>query len=92
MLGRIVGYTYAADNYCESCLVELLFNNPVMPTDKVDSWLSTEDGLNNIAKILGIDRNDENTFDSGHFPKVIIDQMIDTNDRCGLCDELLEDE
>ena len=88
----IVGYTYRAATYCTSseCI-------PLATRDgeDFDGWalapgiyMTTEDNLSEIALAFGIDRDDESTFDSDYFPKVILSTMVD-GDICETCgDEL----
>lgn len=78
----IVGYTYAADVYCDGeCVVNALTSSP-----QYQGWalapgvrMSTEDNLNDIATIFGIDRGDEESFDSGDFPKIVHADQVDEN-------------
>ena len=79
---RIVGYTYQADTYCPDCMVDMF---GIFGPDT-----TVEQTLDRIACTRGIDREDERTFDSGDFPKVILSTMLDTcpdcgPDRCGAC-------
>lgn len=80
----IVGYTYAADNYCPDCIRDSFVT--------LSGWevgRTTEELLDHAADIRGIDRADEGSFDSGDFPKVILASMVETDERCGACHELL---
>lgn len=90
----IVGYMYAADIYCPDCIIDAL---PTGEGEKFDGWklaegvdMSTEANLDEIAAAFGIDRADEYSFDSDHFPKVIFADSVD-NDVCGACHEKLID-
>ena len=78
----IVGYTYNADIYCPSCIVDELPSPSAPPS-------SAETHLDSLAEWFGIDRMDENSFDSDHFPKVVFrDQMpspFDEPEICGRC-------
>ena len=86
----IVGYTFNADNYCPGCIISVL---PTGPGKAFDGWglasgvvMSTEDNLSEIALAFGIDKDDENTFDSGDFPKVIFaDSVWNHPETCGKC-------
>jgi hypothetical protein len=85
----IVGYTFNADNYCTRCFAKVL---PTGEGEAYDGWaladgvsMSTEDNLTEIATAFGIDREDESSFDSGDFPKVIFACQIDGPEACGLC-------
>lgn len=86
----IVGYMYKADLYCPRCIVG--------KTQKVWSPnepepMEAEAILDRLAQYLYIDRNDESSFDSGEFPKVVYGHMISRgqgdDDRCGSCGEVL---
>lgn len=74
----VVGYTYQADVYHGECLPLWL------PASE-----SVEDALDQLARDTGIDRYDETTYDSGYFPKVVFDSMIEDAEYCRECgDEL----
>ena len=85
----IVGYTYKADLYCPVCIVGML---PTGPGEEFDGWalaegvrMSTEENLTEIAAAFGIDRMDEETFDSDDFPKVVFASQALDGDHCGRC-------
>ncbi len=85
----IVGYTFQAENYCSGCIIDQL---PTGPGQTYDGWalapgvsMPVEANLNEIAYAFGIDRNDETTFDSGDFPKVILSSMVEDTEYCGAC-------
>jgi hypothetical protein len=85
----IVGYTYSADIYCPDCIVAAL---PTGDGEVFDGWkladgvrMSVEDNLNEIAGAFGINRDDESSFDSGDFPKVIFASMAEDAETCGAC-------
>jgi len=88
----IAGYTLQADLVCPPCMVVLIQK----------TWpehFDAEQGLDEIAKSLGINRENESSFDSDIFPKVIFGgQVHDTctgykpgqcGNRCGRCGEHL---
>ena len=82
----IVAYMYNADLYCGECIVKLVSGDP-------DYFhLDTEEALNQFAQVEGIDREDEATFDSGDFPKVVLRDQLDGDEHCGHCHTPLEDE
>lgn len=70
-----VGYTYNADNYCESCICGVIrkaYNLRPGTGQAVKGCNCTECILDRLAKlVLHGDRYDEMTFDSGEFPKTI---------------------
>lgn len=91
----IVGYTFRADLYCSECILVVL---PTGEGEAYDGWalgegvaMSTEANLDEIAAAFGIDRQSEETFDSGDFPKVVFRDMLEGEDRCGKCHRDLEE-
>lgn len=83
----IVGYTYQAEILCTVCTVSAVAH---VPRTHI-ATLNPEETLDAHAQVRGIDRLDEDTFDSGDFPKVVFADMLnDTpNERCGACGERL---
>jgi hypothetical protein len=92
----IAGYTYNADNYCERHVFGAMGKRRL-------PGRTVEESLDTYAAQRGIDRQDERSFDSGDFPKVIFrDQAHDgcnaandyepgqCGDRCGKCGEPLD--
>jgi hypothetical protein len=92
----IVGYTFAVDNYCPDCIVASL---PTGPGEAFDGWalakgadnMSTEANLSEVAAAFGIDRDDERTFDSSEFPKVIFSDQATWMDQCCVCGVYLDE-
>lgn len=90
----IVAYTFKAEQLCPTCMLAKL---PTGDGEAFDGWdlaegahtMSVEDNLDQIAEAFGIDRMDERTFDTGDFPKVVLDAQLLENERCGECDEEL---
>ena len=86
----IVGYTFNADNYCPNCIIDVL---PTGDNEAFGGWqlangikMSVEDNLSEIAYAFSINRNDESSFDSDEFPKVIFaDSEWDIKSVCGSC-------
>lgn len=74
----IVGYTFRAETLCPACTVK-----EVVPPDLAELG-STEMVLNFAAEQIGVNREDEHSFDSDDFPKVIFSVDIDDEpcDRC----------
>lgn len=67
----IVAYTYRASMLCPGCIMAE-FNSDGRLGDDVEAVLDWH------AKMRGIDREDERSFDSGDFPKVVFaDQVSD---------------
>ena len=90
---EIVGYTYNADTYCPRHIIQQL---PFGDGERFDGWklaegveMSTEDNLNEIAYAFGILREEESTFDSSFFPKVIFADQVTEHDYCSICLENL---
>lgn len=85
----IVAYTFQADIYCPPCVIRVL---PTGPGQKYDGWavaamapMETEANLDEIAAAFGIDRQNESSFDSGDFPKVVLRDQVEFSQRCGAC-------
>ena len=85
----IVGYTFRADIYCPECIVGAL---PTGDGEAFDGWAlaggvrkSAEDNLSEVAAAFGINRDNESSFDSGDFPKVIFASMTEDAGTCGSC-------
>lgn len=81
----IIGYTYKTDNYCPDCIL-----HKMMPPGYLQE-VATEQALDLIATGVGLDRQDQRSFDSGDFPKVVFrDQLLSPEDdahpeHCGRC-------
>lgn len=88
----IVGYTFNADLYCPACVVDQVADAHAGKLRDGDADGDPERALARIARRLGIDRQDEHTFDSGDFPKVVFaDQAAEEDDYCGSCHSPLLD-
>ena len=83
---NIIGYTYRAANYCGDCIVYQLPRGSISPA-AFD--MNAEDVLNQVAAYLGVDRNDEYSFDSDDFPKVIFQSVVEDSEQCAHCDNEL---
>lgn len=79
----IVAYTYRADLYCPECIVDVA--GGILGRESAFHLDSTESRLNALAKARGIDREDEATFDSDDFPKVVFRDQVEDENRCGEC-------
>lgn len=78
----IVAYMYKADIFQPEDIVEHMANNAAVPIhlwpQVLDGNLSAEEALDIIAADAGIDRENESSFDSDDFPKVVFrDQYED---------------
>lgn len=86
--GQIVAYQYRAEQYCPDCLVRVITpsgHNQVIAG-------TTEAMLDDLADAAGVNREDEYTFDSDEFPKVILSVHVEGDpelDRCGRCGRML---
>jgi hypothetical protein len=88
----IVGYTFNADNYCPAHIEDAL---PTGPGEVFDGWalaegvnMPTEDFLDELAYAVGYFRDDEDTFDSSEFPKIIRESHVraDVDETtCSVC-------
>lgn len=83
----IVGYTFDADNYHGRCLVEMLVHEGHLSPAAVD--MDPEAVFDQDAAASAIDRQDESSFDSGDFPKVIFSSQVEDDEHCGRCGGLL---
>jgi hypothetical protein len=66
---KITGYTYKAENYTPEALISYLIQTRVLAPAARN--MDPEEALDQLAETYAIDRDDEWTFDSDDFPKVI---------------------
>lgn len=86
----IVAYTYSADMYCPPCVIEVMVaEREAAPAAR---FMSVEEALDQIASANAIDREDEASYDSGEFPKVVFRDQLEVGDNCGACGRYIEDE
>lgn len=77
--GDIAGYTYRADNYSPVDIVELLIaEGRLAPGAR---GMDADEALDQLAAVEGVDREDECTFDSCEFPKVILRIQLTDDDE-----------
>lgn len=94
--GDIIAYQYAADLYCLSCIVGLVCEGSDREPVPVP-MMETEKALDSLAGLWKIDRENESSFDSDEFPKVVLDDPFDgsedaaDNYYCGCCNSQLDD-
>lgn len=74
MIGEVVGYTYQAENLCPSCTLKAMRASGI----KVARGRSHEDAIRLAAEKLGIDYDDQHSYDSGTFPKPVTEQQCET--------------
>ena len=81
---QIVGYTYQADTYTPEGIVEALIANRELSPAARD--MRVEDALDQAAEASAIDRQDESSFDSGDFPKVVFAYQMALDETVILAD------
>lgn len=84
---NIVGYTYRAEIVCPDCVVTATHHIPNgNPAGrKIEN---AEMHMDILARIRGVNREDESSFDSDYFPKVIFASDA-SGEECGGCGEKL---
>lgn len=77
--GDIVGYTYRAENHLPAHLIEaLIAEGRLSPGAR---GMDADEALDQLAAVEGIDRQDEYSFDSDEFPKVILVGNVTEDDE-----------
>jgi hypothetical protein len=84
----IVAYTYKADLICPTCILDALPD--AWEVDKVEAS-DIETALHMIAETQDVDYDNETTYDSGEFPKVVFRDQVEDGDVCGECFGKFED-
>ena len=79
----IIGYTYQAEIYCPKCLFDRMEENTIIPSGIMA--MDAEDALDALALAVGIDRHDEQSYDSDEFPKVVFSFDAVADETCGNC-------
>jgi hypothetical protein len=79
----IVGYTYCAEILCPTCTTAVMVAQGEASPAALD--MSAEDVLNQVAGANAVDRDDETSFDSDDFPKVVLALMVSSGSRCDNC-------
>lgn len=80
----IVGYNYRADNHCISCTGKMVFDyygGSLVP--------ESPDEITAVGIANDIDVEDEYSYDSDDFPKVIFRSHLD-GEKCGMCGDCLQ--
>ncbi len=79
MFATVVGYAYRAEILCPYCTASAL---------GIPDSLIAEYGAGTVIDVLatarGIDAEDERSFDSNDFPKVVFESDVD-GEFCGVC-------
>lgn len=90
----VVGYVYRADIYCPVHLLDTYRARRRAAGASIDSTRQRASGVEDVLDIYasdrGIDREDETTFDSDDFPKVILRIDAEPDDQCGACGDLIK--
>jgi hypothetical protein len=95
----IVGYVYKTDTYCPDCILRVFHDSPT--GQPPIAGMTIEQHLDVVARMRGINRADQSSFDNGEFPVPMFRQDltpcehcmtefgIDGDDEefdCGICD------
>lgn len=93
-MDEIIAYVYRADIFHPRCIVDTL---PTYEGGAFDGWRNltpeptVEGELSEIADAFGFDRDDEYSFDSGDFPKVVFGYEDMSDQYCGHCLDPIEE-
>lgn len=71
----IAGYTYNVENFTPEQLIEAMVSAGELSPAARD--MDVEDALDQLAEVYAIDRDDEHSFDSSEFPKIIFVDQLD---------------
>jgi hypothetical protein len=82
-LDEIAAYVYRADLRCPACTIEAMIAHRDASPAARD--MPVEDVLDQCAAAMTIDRNDETSYDSSEFPKVVLRIELADDDHCGTC-------
>ena len=80
---EIAAYSYRAEILCPACTIEALIAAGDAAPAARD--MAAETVLDQCAGALAVDRDDETTFDSDEFPKVVHLDQVAADERCGVC-------
>ncbi|MFD4949174.1 hypothetical protein ACFWNT_43485 [Streptomyces sp. NPDC058409] len=73
-MSGVVGYSYQAETLCPTCTIKAMRASGI----KVQSGKAHEEAIRRAAEKLGIDFDDERSYDSGDFPKTVTAQQCKT--------------
>ena len=80
----IAGYIYKADIYCPTCAMETYAKaHNTLIVDPPESFFDQQ------ANLAGVDREEETSFDSDEFPKMVFTWDASNQDTCGKCGKSL---
>ena len=77
----LVAYSYYADLYGPCCILRAFHGGPT--GEPPVAGMSIEQHLDLLARLRGVDRSDERSFDSGDFPKFVFRDVLESCDDCG---------
>lgn len=83
----IAAYTYDAETICLDCTFEKFVRLAVALEGQQAYHYSTEEVLEAVAYARGINRDDEHSFDSSAFPKVVFAEQLGGVEGIEYCDE-----
>lgn len=83
----VIGYNFKADIFCGEHVIEQMIKAGIAAPGA--RGMDVEDALNQISANEGIERDDEVTFDSWDFPKVVTTQHEGIH-QCGQCGKYLK--
>jgi hypothetical protein len=78
----LVAYVYQADLHCPRCIIGQLSRSSLYGIDRPTTVTGAEAALDAQARLVGIDRLVESTFDSGEFPKVVFRHELARCEHC----------
>ncbi|WP_406004629.1 hypothetical protein [Streptomyces sp. NBC_00987] len=73
-MSGVVGYSYQAETLCPTCTLKAMRANGI----KVQKGKPHEGAIRRAAQNLGIDFDDEHSYDSGDFPTPVTEQQCET--------------
>jgi len=76
-------YDYRAERHCAHCVIERLLDRRELRD--VSLSLDEEVCLDRLAAALDVDRYAEDSYDSEHFPKVVLADQVDAGATCCIC-------
>jgi hypothetical protein len=86
----VVAYTFNAETVCLYCLWRKAAFAVEAAGHHNSEFVGLEDLLDTWARSEGIDREDERSFDSDDFPKVVFADSVVDDETCDVChDEIL---
>ena len=84
---EIAADSYRAEILCPACTIEALIAAGDAAPAARD--MAAETVLDQCAGALAVDRDDETTFDSDEFPKVVHLAQVADGEQCGACHQNL---